>query len=213
MFKLPHKLLLFTVTTVLACCTAWAQDTPSIAAADAAPDTVVITLENALLHGMRTPFGHTARVDYLRPIVTRSFDTARMARFLFGSSWRQQPETIQTDFITAFTELSAASYADRFKRYNQEVFGSAGEPLISDRKAQVRRTLATDNGTIVPFDYALLQNASNEWRIVNVIARGVSDLALKRTQYRQLLDQGGMQAVIDYIRSEINRLARQNENR
>ena len=54
----------------------------------------------------------------------------------------------------------------------------------------------------VRFDYVLRQT-NDGWRIVNVLADGVSDLALKRVEYRAILQRDGFQALIDMLKDKI----------
>ena len=44
---------------------------------------------------------------------------------------------------------------------------------------------------------------NNQWRIVNIIVNGVSDLALKRAEYNSLLEREGFQALIAKLEEQI----------
>jgi phospholipid transport system substrate-binding protein len=54
----------------------------------------------------------------------------------------------------------------------------------------------------VRFDYVLRQTKDG-WRIVNVLADGVSDLALKRVEYRAILQRDGFQGLIDMLKEKV----------
>ena len=49
----------------------------------------------------------------------------------------------------------------------------------------------------------LLHHVNNQWRIVNIIVNGVSDLALKRAEYNSLLEREGFQALIAKLEEQI----------
>ncbi|MDA3934403.1 MAG: ABC transporter substrate-binding protein [Gammaproteobacteria bacterium] len=177
-------------------------------AAAASPEEVVDALENALLQIMQLPDSSTiTRAELLKPVLLRTFDFERMSRFIFGINWAQFTELQRQEFIHALLELSCASYAANFDDYNNERF----EPIEE-------RTSNTDNATRVrvshhlitrkqkvEFNYALTLGADG-WRIANIMAKGVSDLALKRTQYSKLYSAGGMAAVLEYIVIQTERL-------
>ena len=47
------------------------------------------------------------------------------------------------------------------------------------------------NDKPVKFDY-MLKEIGDSWRIINIIANGVSDLALKRSEYSAVLQREGL---------------------
>ena len=59
----------------------------------------------------------------------------------------------------------------------------------------------------VKFDY-MLKKKGNEWRIINIIANGVSDLALKRSEYTSILKRQGFDALIAKINEKIDNYAK-----
>jgi len=170
---------------------------------DTPPEGVVAAREAALVDQMKsaehTPF--EARVARLNPLLERVLGIERMARFLFGSQWRALDAAEQARFESAFLELSAATYAAEFADYSGERFEAVSVQQRNAGQAVVRRKLVTGKGREVPFDYMLMrEDEDGGWRVVNIITDGVSDLAVKRNQYRRLLDDGGMDAVIAHIR-------------
>ena len=66
----------------------------------------------------------------------------------------------------------------------------------------VRTELIKSNGEAVKLDYVLRQTAGH-WLIINVIADGVSDLALKRADYTAILKDQGFDALIATLNKKI----------
>jgi phospholipid transport system substrate-binding protein len=54
----------------------------------------------------------------------------------------------------------------------------------------------------------LLQRAGTDWRIINIVADGVSDLALKRAEYQRLFGSGGIEGLIAELEQQTERLER-----
>jgi phospholipid transport system substrate-binding protein len=52
----------------------------------------------------------------------------------------------------------------------------------------------------------LLQQDGDDWRIINIVADGVSDLALKRAEYQRLFASGGIEGLIAEIERQTDRL-------
>ena len=72
----------------------------------------------------------------------------------------------------------------------------------------MRSQLIKSDGGIVNFDYVLHQT-EGKWRITNILFDGVSDLAIKRGEYRAIMQRDGFQALIEMLKEKIA-LTRQN---
>lgn len=188
---------------VLALLAGLAQPLAAQSAADE-PAQVVDRLETTLIDHMKAgdSMEFQQRFERLRPMVEEIFAIDRMGRYLFGRDWQDLSEDERERFVDAFLDLSAATYAARFDEYGGEQFDAVEVQHQGEDRAVVRRTLTTGSGKQIAFDY-LLTRDDDRWQIVTIITDGVSDLALKRSQYRSILDRDGFDAVIDYIREAV----------
>jgi len=179
-----------------------AMQTADPAAQTDGPETAVNRLEAQLIDNMKAgdSLSFDQRYERLRPLVGEVMAVERMARYLFGRDWRGFDPADREAFADAFLDLSAATYAAQFTDHDGERFESVELRQQSDDRALVRHVLVTSKRR-VSFDY-LMTRVENDWRIVTIIADGVSDLALKRSQYQRILDDDGFGAVIDYIREQ-----------
>jgi len=178
---------------------------PPVSAKDAATQ-VVEDLHATLLQVMKNAeeLGYHGRYQKLAPVVTASYDFPFIARIVVGRYWRKFTPEQKKRFVLAFTNLSIATYASRFDGYSGERFKTlSGEELKSEHFL-VKTLLIKNNGEEVDLDYVLHQN-SNSWRIINVIAQGVSDLSLKRADYTSYLKKKGFDALLKKLNEKINR--------
>jgi phospholipid transport system substrate-binding protein len=60
----------------------------------------------------------------------------------------------------------------------------------------------------VKFDYQM-KKKDEGWQIINIIADGVSDLALKRSEYTSILSRDGFDVLIAKITEKIDNYAAQ----
>lgn len=167
----------------------------------------VSRLETALIDSMKRGEDepYQVRRRALSPVVDRVLNFERMGRFIFGSQWRAFSDTDRKAFIQAFRNLSTSTYAARFKRYQGERFERQKVDVQGQRRALVRSHFIKKSGTPVAFDYLLI-HSDDEWKIVNIIVDGVSDLALKRTQYSGIFADLGMSGVIETMAGQENLL-------
>ncbi|MDT8409309.1 MAG: ABC transporter substrate-binding protein [Wenzhouxiangellaceae bacterium] len=166
------------------------------------PEQVVERLEQTLINIMRSPDDFEGRFETIEPVIKQSMAIERMGRYLFGRDWRSIEDSDRERFTETFLDLSAATYAGQFDEYNGEQFEAVETQRQSEDRALVRRRLITGSGKKIAFDY-LMTRSDTGWKIVTIITDGVSDLAIKRTQYRRILADNGFDAVIARIRESI----------
>lgn len=188
--------------TVLFALLILASPLPAQPASDG-PEAIVDRLESTLIELMKAgdSMSFEQRFDELRPLMDETFAAERMARYIFGRDWSGFDAERRTAFLDAFLDLSAATYAAQFNAWNGEHFDPVEVQQQSEDRALVKHVLTTSERK-VSFDYLLMRSDAG-WRVVTIIADGVSDLALKRSQYRRILQQDDFAAVIAHVREQV----------
>jgi phospholipid transport system substrate-binding protein len=168
------------------------------------PEQVVRRFHESLLEAMRdgSRLGYRGRFELLAPAVERSHDLDFIARTTLGSHWAKLEPEQQRMFTTTFRQLSISSYAGWFKSHEGERFEFVEQQPMPREQVLVRSQLVQAKGEVVRFDYVLRQTKDG-WRIINILADGVSDLALKRVEYRAVLERDGFPALIDMLKKKI----------
>ena len=168
------------------------------------PAKTVNSLHSSLLKGMQggDKLGFQGRFKLLAPIVERSLDLDFIAKTILGKLWTKLNREQQQIFISHFHKLSISTYAGWFKEYNGEHFKYIDQKTMPRNYVLVRSQLIKSNGDTVSFDYLLRQD-KKDWRIINILADGVSDLALKRVEYRSVLEKKGFKVFIDMLKKKI----------
>jgi phospholipid transport system substrate-binding protein len=126
---------------------------------------------------------------------------------VLGKYWDSLNDEQRSRFVEVFTELSIATYASNFDRYSGERFKTISEKQVSGGRILVQSQLTKSDGGQVQLDY-LLHRTDGQWRIVNVVAQGVSDLALKRADYSAFLKSKGFEALLNKLKEKINQYSR-----
>lgn len=146
--------------------------------------------------------GYQGRYDKLYPAITRSHDLTKIARIVIGKEWDTLTEKQQAELVDVFIRLSVASYAHNFKSFAGESFRFESEEQTSRGGIVVHTSLLIPDSKPVRFDY-MLKEKTNGWSIINIIADGVSDLALKRSEYTSILKSQGFDVLITQINEKI----------
>lgn len=152
--------------------------------------------------------GYSGRYDKLKDSVTNSHDLTKIARIVVGKEWEKLTEVQQQQLVDVFSRLSIASYAHNFKDYSGETFTFDTEEETTRGGVVIHSHLTIPDDKPVKFDY-MLKEKGDSWRIINIIANGVSDLALKRSEYTTILQREGFDALIAKINEKIDNYSKQ----
>jgi phospholipid transport system substrate-binding protein len=146
------------------------------------------------------------RYRALQPLIVATHDLAYIAEFALRRQWASLAEMDRQRFVAAFERLSVMTYAARFKAVGADTF-RAMTPRAADAsgRVQVATTVARESQPDVSLEY-LLQQDEKGWRIVNIVADGVSDLALKRAEYQRLFASGGIEGLLVELEEQTERL-------
>jgi phospholipid transport system substrate-binding protein len=177
---------------------------PFSAAGDRGAVEVVENLHTTLLAVMKDgpQIGYKGRYDRLEPVIRASFDLPFISRTVLGRYRETLNQDQRSKFIEKFSELSIATYAGNFDSYSGERFKTISEKEVSGGRILVQTRLIKSDGGEIPLDY-IFHRVDLEWRIINVIAEGVSDLALKRAEYALFLKIKGFDALLMKLNEKI----------
>jgi len=182
---------------------------PYASASDRGATEVVEKLHTTLLAVMKDgdKIGYQGRYDQLAPVIQSSFDMPFISRTAVGKYWETFNSHQRSRFVEAFTQLSIATYAANFDSYSGERFKTTSEKEVDGGRILVQSQLIKSDGGQVQLDY-LLHRTGSRWRIINIIAEGVSDLALKRADYSAFLKNNGFEALLKKLNEKISQYSR-----
>jgi phospholipid transport system substrate-binding protein len=165
---------------------------------------------DALLSVMKQAdkLGIRGRYDKLALTVRSTFDLAAMTRIAVGPEWNSIPLEQQVALIDNFTQMTIATYANRFDSFSGERFevDTTAEPRNTGRIVHTR--LFPSTGEPVTLNY-LMRGSGDSWSVVDVYLTGtISELATRRSEFGAILKSGGPNALIDSLRQQTEKLMR-----
>ncbi len=181
-------------------------------AAEPTPTEIVERLNVALIEVMQgaEALGFQGRYQRLAPVLSATFDFPLMARISASRHWRALDEVLRGRYLTAFGNISVATYAARFDGYSGERFEVLGAEPARRKSVLVRNHLVKNNGETVAIDY-LLKATEGRWRVVDVFLDGkYSELALKRSEYSAVIKNHGVAVLIQSLDEKAAKLAVRN---
>lgn len=192
-------LLLAPLMAVL--CLASSSQAAQSAARD--PAETIERFNKTLLEAMRggQPLGYEGRYKLLRPVIDDIFADRYMARFAAGRFWRGFSDEQKRQYAEAYLDWSVSAYAERFDSYTGQRFSIRSVDIEGDRATVVSILTKADGGT-VDFDYKL-RAQDGMWLVVDIVVRGVSQLAMTRSQFTSILDREGFQALMTRLEQKM----------
>jgi phospholipid transport system substrate-binding protein len=119
--------------------------------------------------------------------------------------WAGLSEAQRTQFTQVFRELVVLTYVNNFSSYDGEKFTTVSTQDMNGDYKTVHALLKPVHGDPVHFDYVLHGSDSQGWRIVNIVADGVSDLAVRSSQYEQKFQQSGFDGLVKALQEQIEK--------
>ncbi len=179
---------------------------PTAALAEPAdtPESVVETLHDLLLSVMKraSRIGPRERYDILLPELNAIFDYPRMCRVIVGSAWGAAAEQDREGLVAAFSAMSAATYASRFKAFDHERFEIQGTRPGPRDLVLVDTRIVLSDGTAVAITYVLRKQESRWWIVDVLLDRGISELAVRRSEYNAILKESGILGLTATLREK-----------
>ena len=179
------------------------------AAADT-PQSVVASMQSALLEVWERSDDLSAeqRYERLEPALEQAFDFERMIQVAAGPAWARANPQEQAQLTKAFTRYSVATYASRFSEYTGQRFDIAEQRSGPRDLTLVDTIIVRPAGESVPITYVVSTEGDTP-QIVDVIHRGVSEMAIRRSDYRNILTRSGPSVLAQRLEQQAEDLLRE----
>jgi phospholipid transport system substrate-binding protein len=170
---------------------------------------VIEALHDQFLAVMRDAeeIGFEGRYERLRGILDDSFDLQFMAEKSVGRHWKQLSAEEQGRWVSAFGDMTTATYAGRFGGYSGQQFEILGEDEAGHDTVMIRARVLDPGNEDVQLNYRLHER-DGAWRVIDVYLNGtVSELALRRSEYSTVLKRDGFEKLIETIDDKTQEIA------
>ena len=147
------------------------------------------------------------RYAALAPLIMATHDLDYIGQITIRREWRNLTAQQQAEFGEAFRRLAIANYVARFGGLQNASFAIVGNEALPQGRQQVSAILHPEGGESVTLNYVLHDIDTGEWKVINVVANGVSDLALKRAEFQRVLQDGGFAGLLEHLHTQSERLA------
>jgi phospholipid transport system substrate-binding protein len=160
----------------------------------------VQTLSDALLKSMRagTTLSQTERYKQLEPVIEQVFAMPLVTRLAVGPEWTNFSPEQQKALIAAYTRFTVANYAHNFHDFDGQKFEMDDNVLSRGDDKVVRTRVIPAHDVPVTLLYRM-HEVDGAWKVVDVISDGVSQLALRRSDFAVAIAAGGAPALLAHL--------------
>ena len=181
---------------------------PVVEAAEMTSSEVVARFQASLLEVMKEAktLSVQQRYNRLRPSVEKSFHLPLMIQIAISNHWKDSTTSERRQLVNAFRRMSISILATLFDGYSGETFKLVEEkPGPLNTTLVVTKLVKSDQST-VEISYVTIQ-FKNEWRIIDIILdRGISELMVRRSEYRLILKNRGVAGLISVLNGKADEL-------
>jgi phospholipid transport system substrate-binding protein len=202
--SLPKTLTLAAI--LLAAPVARAAD-PSPAAQDAslAPRPLIEKLVTELLAILRDPnLSKPEKRQKVQDLAYDHMDFPTLSRLTLGRHWREINDDQKKRFMDEYRKHLTATYGHTSDEYTDEDIRVLGDRTESDGDAIVSTSIiGSQNGgprkEIAKVEYRLRKGSDGAWKIIDVNIDGVSLVTNFRSQFQEIIANGGIEHLIQLL--------------
>ncbi|HEB79525.1 MAG TPA: toluene tolerance protein [Rhodospirillales bacterium] len=146
--------------------------------------------------------GLQGRYSRLEPEIEQAFNLTLMVRIATGSFWKKANEAQRKDLLSSFKRISVSTYASQFNSFSGQSFRTLGEKPGPQKTQLVETQIMRPPKAPVKITYVMKGD-----RIIDVLLdNSISELAVRRSEYRYILSDSGIPGLINVLNEKANKL-------
>lgn len=137
-------------------------------------------------------------------IVYARVDFTTLSRLVLASNWGRLSEAQQKEFMEQFRQNLSATYGRNVETYKNEKVTITEDHPEARGDWTVRTKILRPSGGDINVDYRLRQ-IDGTWKIIDIIIENVSLVANFRSQFQEIMSNGGPVRLLQVLRDKNER--------
>ncbi len=140
-----------------------------------------------------------------RGLFRANFDIPAIGRFVLGRYWRRARPDVRKDFLSSFEEIMAQAFTSRFAGYADTKFEVASvQALKRAGQFKVSPRIAPTKDEVYLVGW-LVEHKNGQFRVLDVVAEGVTMALTLRSEYASVIKRSGgqVESLVAQLREHI----------
>jgi phospholipid transport system substrate-binding protein len=139
-------------------------------------------------------------------IMDSTLDVERIGRFVLGTHWRSATQLQRERYSKAYHRYLVETYIPKLLRNNSAKTSIKRVVIDSPSDQTVETEVNSDGEIYIQVDYKIRKTApKNEFKIIDVVAEGISLSSTQRADFASIIDQEGLDAFITRLEIKASR--------
>ncbi|HXC51928.1 MAG TPA: ABC transporter substrate-binding protein [Candidatus Limnocylindrales bacterium] len=172
------------------------------AAATEAPEKFVARTSDEVLAILRDKaLNHDAKISRLEAMLDERSDFDTISKLVLASHYRQFSDDQKKEFITLLHRYLTTTYGRQIDNYANETVSVTGGRPEARGDYTVQTKIKRTTGADLSVEYRL-RKVGEDWRLIDVIGEGISLVSNLRSQFGEILNDGGPDRLIKVLREK-----------
>jgi phospholipid transport system substrate-binding protein len=130
-------------------------------------------------------------------------DFQTISKLVMAKNWRSLKPAEQTEFMDLFRKYLVTTYGDSIESYSGETVDVlSGRKEARDDYTVMTKIARGSAQADILVDYRMRKVSNGEWKIIDVIAEGISLVSNLRSQFQEVVSQGGTDLLLRKLREK-----------
>jgi phospholipid transport system substrate-binding protein len=175
---------------------------PGVSTGAETPKEVIESTANAVIAVLRdSTLASAEKRERIEAIVYERVDFSTLSRLTLARNWNRFSPAQREEFMEQFKQHLSVTYGDNVDRYRNEVVQILGEREEARGDRTVMTRIAGSAGEHYSINYRLRQR-DGAWRIIDIIIEGVSLVSNFRSQFQEIIANGGPERLLRLLREK-----------
>ena len=131
------------------------------------------------------------REQSFRTLFRANFDIPAIGRFVLGRYWRKARPEVRKDFLSSFEEIMVQGFAYRFAGYaDTKIEVASVQALKRAGQFKINSRIAPTKNEVYLVSW-LVQHKNGQFRVLDIVAEGVSMAITLRSEYASVIKRSG----------------------
>ncbi len=168
-------------------------------AQDASPEQVIsATADEVLAVLTDDDLDSAAKRDRIEAVLVARADFDTIAKLVLARNWSKFSDSQKERFVPALKRYLSVTYGRNIDSFDNETVAVTGSRDEARGDKTVHSNIGRNSAEDIRVDYRL-RRKDGQWRIIDIIAEGISMVSNLRSQFREILSRGGPDELLDVL--------------